>query len=102
MLKQTVISTSSYQVIVLHVKHKGDTLPDDYEKNAHGVNDAEKAGLDFYITAEIPAKDVLTETSFTVGDNEMYGSYLNAKLKEEKLYKIYMRAMTNVDGVSYF
>ena len=41
------------------------------------------------------------ETIFIVGDNTIHGIYLNAQLEEGHQYKIFLRAMTGVDGVSF-
>ena len=93
---------SSYQVIVLRMENDVATLPDDYENKLYNVTKAEQLGLPFYITAEIPGKNVTAKSSFSVGDGTTRGSYLNARLREGKQYKVFYRAMTDWKGVRHF
>ena len=60
-----------------------------------------EARIAFYITVEIPAANVTNKTEISVGDGGIREEYINAKLEEGKQYKLFVRAVTRIDGASY-
>jgi hypothetical protein len=58
---------------------------------------AKENELHYYIAAEINADTFQQE--FTIGDGKLYGKFENAKLDENKQYKVAERAMTRDNEV---
>ena len=90
---------SAYQVIVLKVVDSDERLPDDYDSKLKDVNNINKEN--FYIAAEIQNAPVYRESwKFTVGDDIMYGNFVNKALERGKEYVIFQRAVTQDNDVS--
>jgi len=57
--------------------------------------------LNFYIAAEILNDPVYEESwKFNVGDDNMYGSFVNKELEKGEDYVVFQRAVTHDNGVS--
>ena len=78
-------SFSYYQILVHRVQDWADT-----------VTDWNDFGSNFYISAQIPAREVKTKMTFLLGDEENKGGYKNKELSSGQKYKIYSRALTEV------
>ena len=87
---------------MLRVEDEATTLPENYENKLNNVAKAEALGLPFYVSAEIPEKNVTSNTKFVVGDETIHGSYLNARLKGGTKYSVFVRTITVYKGVRYF
>ena len=92
---------SAYQVIVLKVVDGAKQLPDEYDSKLKDANDTDKDNLNFYIAAEILNDPVYEESwKFNVGDDNMYGSFVNKELEKGEDYVVFQRAVTHGNGVS--
>jgi len=76
---------SYYQILVHRIQDWTDT-----------VSDWNDFGSNFYICAQIPARDVKTKTIFLLGDEKNKGGCNNKELSSDQKYKIYSRALTQV------
>ena len=83
-------SFSYYQILVHRIQDWTDT-----------VSDWNDFGSNFYICAQIPAKDVKTKSIFLLGDEKNKGGYNNKELSSDQKYKIYSRALTQVTSKVY-
>ena len=66
------------------------------------VSDWKNFGSNFYISAQIPAREVKTEMTFVLGDGKNKGGYNNKELSSGQKYNIYSRALTAVTSKVYF
>ena len=66
------------------------------------VSDWKNFGPNFYISAQIPAREVKTEMTFVLGDGKNKGGYNNKELSSGQKYNIYSRALTAVTSKVYF
>ena len=53
----------------------------------------------YYIAARFERNIEQVPRKFVLGDGEIYGGYNNAPLKPMTIYKVYVRAATEVNGV---
>ena len=83
------------------MRNEADSLPEGYNQYLSDYKAAKQLGLAFYITAEIPSERVVAGSILVVGDDTTHGLYFNAKLEEGEKYKLFIRAMTQLDGVSF-
>ena len=65
------------------------------------VSDWKNFGLNFYISAQIPAREVKTKMIFVLGDAKDKGGYYNKELSSGQKYNIYSRALTTVTSKVY-
>ena len=67
-----------------------------------GYNEAVEQGQGCYTTAELMADQVTDQLIFNIGDNKMYGGYLNKQLQAGAVYKVYIAAKVDVKvGIQY-
>ena len=87
----------AHQVIVEEIgkvsKREADCVPDDISS----YKEAGANGDPFYIAAQFKRGELLAE--FILGDGKIYGGFENAPLEPEARYKVYLRGITQFDGV---
>jgi len=90
---------SAYQVIVLKVVEGAEDLPNDYDSKLKDANNANEEN--FYIAAEIPNVPAYKKCwKFSVGDENMYGGFVNKELERGEEYVVFQRALTRDSDVS--
>ena len=65
------------------------------------VSDWNDLGSNFYISGQIPARDVKNKTTFLLGDGEVKGGYNNKELSRGQKYNIYSRALSEKPSKVY-
>ena len=67
-------------------------------KNIYGYEEAQTNGDRFYIAAMFEKRKLPAE--FVLGNGKTYGYYKNVPLKPGTRYNVYVRGVTERDGVS--
>ena len=92
--------SSAHQVVVERLgkvsKRETTSLPDDI----FGYKEAKANGDKYYIAARFERGTLDSPREFVLGDGKTYGGYQNAPLEPDTKYKAYVRAATEVNGVS--
>ena len=63
-----------------------------------GYKEAQNNGVRFCVAAQFRRGELLAE--FILGNGKIYGGYVNAPLQPETRYKVYLRGVTEHNGVS--
>ena len=90
---------SFHQVIVKIpgkvTKRETSTLPD----NVTNYKEATRKGENLYMAARLSRDALNTSKVFVLGDGKTYGGYENVQLQPGRSYKVYIRGVTEDNGV---
>jgi len=87
----------AHQVIVEIVRRVTEREANSVPDEIFGYKEAQTNGDRLYIAAQFNRGELPAE--FILGNGKIYGGYENAPLEPESRYKVYVRGITEHDGV---